>query len=372
MPELHLIRAADHLTIRLGERSAAVPWNSFLALTADRSRIKTDPIAYGQSLYDFLFADSLLHEAVTALPPQAPLRIVSGESAISSAAWEYLTDRAGRMLAADRILLRALPEEESGPVATLPTDTPLAIVAAPVAPINDEVPLNTEGEWERLIKTVQDAAKAVALTRVRPPTLTQLGRALSPSVPSIVHFMGHSASKDGRTVLAFEDRKGRAVGVDAADFAAILNPAVLMVVLNSCHSAEAAEWTEFGNLARGLVRRGLPYAMGMQFVVPDVAALEVTNAFYAYLLQGYSIEEAVQRMRGDLARNEELHNARWLAGIPVLYTSQSESAPPIDLRPLVQPGEPAIRPDPAQFEAGFDLTALPSGHPLCGPRPCAR
>ena len=120
----------------------------------------------------------------------------------------------------------------------------------------------------------------------------------------------------------------------AADFADALTPGVWLVVLSSCRSAVAAEWTEFGNLARGLARRGVPYALGMQFVLPDNAALALGQALFDLLLQGRSVEEAVAGARRALLHDTRLPNRDWLAGIPVLYTSRDAAAAPVTLAPL--------------------------------------
>src|SRR5207248_10028905 len=101
----------------------------------------------------------------------------------------------------------------------------------------------------------------------------------------IVHFMDHSMSQAGKASLAFEDARARLHLVDAADFADSLNSRVFLVVLNSCLSAVVAP-TEFGNIARSLVQRGIPYALGMQFILPDAAALVLSDALYDFLLQG--------------------------------------------------------------------------------------
>jgi hypothetical protein len=149
--------------------------------------------------------------------------------------------------------------------------------------------------------------------------------------------------------------------VDAVDFADALDEQVFLVVLNSCLSAIVAT-TEFGNIAQALVNRGIPYALGMQFMIPDDAALEISKGLYEFLLQGRNVEEAVRRTRRALEQHTTLHHASWLAGIPVLYTSLRTPAPPLQLAA----GKPAVQPDPEQLEHTCDLTALPQAEHFLG------
>src|SRR5205085_12221779 len=113
--------------------------------------------------------------------------------------------------------------------------------------------------------------------------------------------------------------------------------------------------TEFGNIARSLVRRGFPYALGTQFFLPDDAALVLSKALYTALLQGASVEEAVTQVRRTLEEPGKLPNPAWLAGIPVFYTGLRVPAPALEL----PAGKPIVQPDPGQLEQTTDLTALP-------------
>lgn len=266
MPEFRLTRHGDHLHIQLGEQEAQVNWNRFVALAGDARRLANDPVGYGRDLYALIFADRALRMALEELPSATRLLLIESDSQIGATGWEYLRDGEGRLLAARLSLVRGLPtgERYSGILFQAPS-TPgrVEVVAVVAAPVSDTVALDTEGEWKQLRQAVKHAGQSVRLTRVRPPTLAKLSRTLNPKTCSIIHFMGHSNSVEGRSVLYFEDELGRGQAVAAADFADCLDAGVALVVLNSCSSAAAAQWTEFGNLARGLTRRGVPYALGI-------------------------------------------------------------------------------------------------------------
>jgi tetratricopeptide (TPR) repeat protein len=94
-----------------------------------------------------------------------------------------------------------------------------------------------------------------------------------------------------------------------------------LVLLNACESATSLN-TSVSNLAYTLAIEGLPYALGMQFSVPDAAALKLTRFFYRFLATGHSVEEAVRQARMALAASDDLAGLKdYVMGIPVLYTS---------------------------------------------------
>src|SRR6266568_2761265 len=362
MPELHLQRTDDILTIRLGEQSASVPWTNIAPDATTGQRIYDDAIAYGKELFEKTFPAGPLRTALTTLRANERLVLVIDDPLVAAIPWEYLRDAEGRLLAARLNLVRSVSGAQQN--AELDFTLPLQVIAVPVSPVDDPRVLDTEGEWQRVVGAVSKQGKALTLTRVRPPTLDLLERALNSERTTLVHFMGHSDSRDGKGFLVFEEAHGCSYLIEAADFAdSLVATNIFLVVLNSCRSAVAWDWTAFGNIARGLVREGVPYALGMQFVLPDDVALAMSQALYDFLLQGRGVEEAVRRTRRALEHNTNLRNAPWLAGIPVLYTSLREQpAAPLKL----VDGQPSIQPDPERLQKTCDLTALPQAPHFVG------
>src|SRR6266699_3948317 len=352
MPELAMQRIEDTLEVTFGEHHAPVPWTAVAPDGATGQHIYDDAIAYGKELFEKAFPAGSLREALTTLRANERLVLVIDDALVAAIPWEYLRDPEGRLLAGRLNLVRSVPVARQN--AELDFSLPLHIVAVPVSPVDDPRVLDTEGEWQRVVAAVSKQGKVLTLTRVRPPTLDLLERALNSERTTLVHFMGHSDSRDGKGFLVFEEAHGCSYLIEAADFAdSLVATNIFLVVLNSCRSAVAWDWTAFGNIARGLVRAGIPYALGMQFVLPDDVALAMSQAFYDFLLQGRSVEEAVRRTRRTLEHNTTLHNTSWLAGIPVLYTSLREQ-PAVPLK--LTGGQPTIPPDPARVQKTCDIT----------------
>ncbi len=363
MPELHIQRVDEQLEITFGEHRSTVAWADIASWTPED--VEKNAEAYGHTLFEQITQDMGLRDALTAFPRHKRLVLVADQPEVSAIPWEYLRlpEASGGLLLATRYnLVRGIPEGQRQEGVVL--DGVLRIVAVPVSAVNERIPLNTEGEWKNLSETVKERNKVVTLQRVRPPTLAKMRSALNGECTTIVQFMGHSGIVDGKGVLIFEDELGRVKAITSAQFANTLDEQTLLVVLNSCYSAtvqgiasgqdSAGAVSALGNIARLVVHEDIPYALGMQFALPDNAALAITNALYDALLQGRSVEEAVRSMRASLEHKAMLQDTQWLMGVPVLYTSLQEPAPALKLAT----GQPTLVPDPVHFARTFDLSAL--------------
>src|SRR5947209_9937791 len=251
MPELHLQRTDDILTIRLGEQSAPVSWSDVAPDATTGQRIYDDAMAYAKELFEKTFPAGPLRTALTTLRTNERLVLVIDDPLIAAIPWEYLRDPEGRLLAGRLNLVRSVSGTQQN--AGLDFTLPLHIVAVPVSPVDDPRVLDTEGEWQRVMAAVIKQGKALTLTRVRPPTLDLLERALNSERTTLVHFMGHSDSRDGKGLMVFEEAHGSSYLVEASDFAdSLVATIIFLVVTNSCRSDVAWDWTAFGNIARGL------------------------------------------------------------------------------------------------------------------------
>ena len=357
MRELHFKRSADTLTITLGEYHDDIAWADVALAEGTGQHIYDDAGKYGHTLFERVFRNEQLRSALMELRTNERLVLIAEQPEVAAIPWEYLRDSNDMLIAARLNMVRGVAEQQRrAPVAL---SGPLHLIAVPTSPVDEPQVLNTEREWSRLVEVVNSVAKekALTLTRVRPPTLTQMELTLPGEGMTLLHFMGHGSVANSGTakevgVLAFEDRLGRSQAIAAPYFADLLDSSVFLVVLNSCLSA-VVSLTEFGNIAHALVVRGVPYALGMQFVLLDDVALEMSKTLYSFLLQRRSVEEAVRLTRRSLEQQTHLHHPLWLAGIPVLYTNQREPASLVKL----ETGHPTLVPDPKQLQETCDVTA---------------
>ena len=100
--------------------------------------------------------------------------------------------------------------------------------------------------------------------------------------PHIIHFSGHGNSQGE---LCFEDELGTAKPVEADALAAmfeLLESQVNCVILNACYSEIQAQ----------VIAKHIPFAIGMNDVIGDKAAIAFAVGFYKALGANRSIEDA--------------------------------------------------------------------------------
>jgi tetratricopeptide (TPR) repeat protein len=264
------------------------------------------------ALYNALFPPKTLARAALASADHLALVL---DEVLDSLPWELSRGPEGD-LALQMPLVRLVPPDSRRPAPKL--DSPLRVLAVPSNPAARDVPpLNIAGELRRLREVVGKLTHCVRLERVNPPTLDSLRQAALRSPQAVIHFMGHGGQTDQEAVLFFESDAGGLQPVTAKDFALSVGKQAFLVTLNACVSAAPGP-TEFSNLARLLVQRGLPYALGMSASIPDGDALTFSRALYGELAAGVDVEQAVFQARRSLLRGNP---REWLVGVPVLYSS---------------------------------------------------
>jgi len=109
--------------------------------------------------------------------------------------------------------------------------------------------------------------------------------------PRVVHFSGHGAAVNG---LVLENDAGAwelAPTEALADLFRILQNGIDCVVLNACFSQVQAE----------AIARYVPYVLGMNQEIGDVAAIEFAKGFYGALFEGKSVKDAFELGRNLIA-----------------------------------------------------------------------
>ncbi|MBI3536608.1 MAG: CHAT domain-containing protein [Chloroflexi bacterium] len=296
---------------------------------------------FGARLYRALFPEnSPAQRARSSLKAKDALLIVTQDPDLQRIPWEYLRDSKD-YLTRKYFITRGLPREQRIAWAQNDAADSVSVVVAASDPLvypngAPVVALNVKSERANVKAAFEKTRGAFRVTFIKPPTLDALHKQLAETNrQTIIHFIGHGiATKEGAR-LAFEDNAGAA---DSVEVSALLAGArVFLVFLNSCETAMSLE-SSASNLAHALVSARVPYALGMQFEVPEAVALRLSEIFYPFLAQGNSVEESLWHAREAMWTKRELENGllsdegaidlrAFAAGIPVLYTALTSRPP---------------------------------------------
>jgi tetratricopeptide (TPR) repeat protein len=322
--ELTLVRHNDTIDVNVnGAFSHAFQFGDVAMTETDAQNFARDPRPYGARLCAALLrADA---RARRELEHAATIELVIADPDLQRVPWEYLYDGA-RWLALDFSMTRQVKD---APAASAPSDGAHVLVVAsdPLVYPNDTPVVALNIARERANLKTAFAGKPYRVQFIAPPTLDALHKQLAaPDQRAIIHFIGHGiATADGARLL-FQDNCGIAQSVPARDFVAPMRDRAWLVFLNACQSATTLE-TSASNLAHDLARAGVPYVVAMQFSVPEIVALRLSEFFYTFLAQGNSVEQSVLAARRALARDENLARTpagdvrAFALGIAVVYSA---------------------------------------------------
>jgi hypothetical protein len=143
----------------------------------------------------------------------------------------------------------------------------------------------------------------------------------------VLHFIGHGdfdAERD-EGVLALVREDGRADLVAAHRLVDLLRqarPMPRLVVLNSCSGAAAGVSDLFSGTAAALVRGGVSAVAAMQYEISDPAAVAFARGFYAAIVRGRGIDDAVSSGRVAILGLSD-RTLEWVT--PVLYLRGHDS-----------------------------------------------
>src|SRR5207248_5950492 len=112
MPELHLQRTGNELTITLGEQSTTLPFADVALRSETWESIYEDATAYGRDLFEKTFRDEQLRTRLAGLPANERLLLVADDPLVASIPWEYLRDSNSKLLASRLNFVRGIPEQK--------------------------------------------------------------------------------------------------------------------------------------------------------------------------------------------------------------------------------------------------------------------
>jgi formylglycine-generating enzyme required for sulfatase activity len=200
----------------------------------------------------------------------------------------------------------------------LAVDGPLRILGVVSNPEGTES-LDVEDEQARLGEALGDliASGAAEITWLARPTLGELQRALTRGDYHVFHFIGHGGFDDAHDdgALLFEDDRKRPRLVTGWDLGTLLRDetSLRLAVLNACEGARTSVEDPFAGVAAGLVERGMPAVVAMQFEVTDQAAIVFADGFYSALARGFPVDAAMAE--GRKAVFADGNDVEWATGV---------------------------------------------------------
>lgn len=217
--------------------------------------------------------------------------------------WEYLHDRrAGSFLALSTASPVVRYLELPHPPKPISVTAPLRALVVVSSPSGFEA-LDTEAEWARLLEATTELRSQgrIELVRSETATLEALQGALQQGQYHVFHFIGHGDFEraEGRGALLFETELGEPRAVNSDELAVLMgnHRPLQLAILNACEGARSSSTDPFSGLAQGLIQRGLPAAIAMQFEISDAAAVDFARELYRSMSSGEPIDEAVTSAR---------------------------------------------------------------------------
>lgn len=328
------------------------PQDDFLFITGQLNNGNTQEAilnlaSLGQNLYEELFQGSLRDSWIAAQSiayhHRSVLRLRLGMkgSRLSRIPWEVLHANrnelgeslfqplaTGTDIAFSRYQMGS-PFAANAQKLTVNKERPLRILMAIAEPDDQEnlalqqEALNLKAELER---SAREGFPQLELTILKQPGRAELTQALEQGNYQVFHYAGHSnLGESGGDVYLVSNTTGLTERLYGKDLAGLLaNNGIQLAVFNSCRSADTAldEEKDDGedgdrNLARTLVKRGIPAVLAMAERIPDEVALTLTRLLYRNLICSYPIDLSLSRARQGLISSYGSNQLYW--ALPVLY-----------------------------------------------------
>ncbi|WP_204105069.1 MULTISPECIES: CHAT domain-containing protein [Spirulina sp. CCY15215] len=328
------------------------PEDDFLFITGQLNKGNTQEAilnlaSLGQNLYEELFQGSLRDSWIAAQSiayhHRSVLRLRLGMkgSRLSRIPWEVLHANrnelgeslfqplaTGTDIAFSRYQIGS-PFAANSQQSTVHKERPLRILMAIAEPDDQDnlalqqEALNLKAELER---NAREGFPQLELTLLEQPGREELTQALEQGNYQVFHYAGHSnLGESGGDIYLVSNTTGLTERLYGEDLAGLLaNNGIQLAVFNSCRSADTAldEEKDKGkagdrNLARTLVKRGIPAVLAMAERIPDEVALTLTRLLYRNLVCSYPIDLSLSRARQGLISAYGSNQLYW--ALPVLY-----------------------------------------------------
>jgi hypothetical protein len=282
-------------------------------------------------------------DAVAQLPANEPLELyltMAPDEKLQAIPWELLYAGDDPLALARPLAIARIVKNENAGAKWTPFTLPLKVLFVVGQGLDDES-IRPGAEYMALVRKIagdeEDTRVANLNTRILlQATPDEIRSAVADFVPSVVHFICHGDTDGSGATLLLAKKEG-----DVKTFKNAVRAKVLLeiltyndqlpsaVVLNACHTAEAAQNPEQKEAYRGyaatLVAGGVPVVVGMAGEVADGACRIFTSEFYQALLNGDSVVMASSRGRRAalLGYLEYRETAEWAR--PTLFVAEGQA-----------------------------------------------
>ncbi len=177
---------------------------------------------------------------------------------------------------------------------------PLRVLVVKSEPA-DYPPLDLAAEWAQVTGALGGVTGpgSLSLTELSTPSLRELRRILARDTFDVLHYIGYGQlDEQGVSTLIFADEVGRGKPTSGQALGVLLrdHESLRLAVLDARQVPDSVS-SSVSELAAGLVRRGIPAVIGMQFGMPDAASVEFAAALYWALAGGRPVATAVAEAR---------------------------------------------------------------------------
>lgn len=282
------------------------------------TQLSYDPVAYGQKLTEFLFADPAVRSAFAqvravteSLHLALRLRLLIGPSApeLHNLYWETLRDpeEGGQLATSETILFsRYLSSVDWRPVLLRAKGdlSALVMVANPADLANYNLaPIDVKAEIQRARQGLVQI-EAVALAEPgsgQRATLNNLFASLRETEFDILYLVCHGALIKEEPWLWLEDDQGqvaRTSGTELVTRMKELAQRPRLVALVSCESAGSSTGDALAALGPRLARAGIPAVLAMQGKISMATVAEFMPVFFSEIQRDGQIDRAAAVARG--------------------------------------------------------------------------
>lgn len=325
--------------------------------------------ALGEKLFLSVFSDSIAKQYFDRFQDSDEKRLITigaNHPSVLSLPWELLRDPTSTFLMNDKLSIRRRYAGAGGGRKAFKVNgkdslRTLFVVSRP----EGAGFLNPRSEALAVMQALQEKQANIELEFLRPATLDKLIERLeNDDLPpiDILHFDGHGAFCDAKDqdsaasakhadngltkhtapkgksgYLLFENTDGGQDLVSAESLAdSLYRKQIALVVLSACQSATVGGEDALNSVAARLTHAGLPSVLAMTYSVLVATTEKLFAAFYAELMKGKHIGEALDTARRYLNRHSErgerqcgaqritLNLQDWF--VPALYQASHDSA----------------------------------------------